>query len=108
MPAHASGVTPVTASCQPSARVPGAPSENGCWRVPGPVRGVGVGVGANAGTIRAGNGVGVGSTGRLGKPTAGCGTAGLAVSGGVGSITSGSGRSPSAGGSGGGDNWMLV
>src|SRR5229473_4200520 len=58
MPDHASGVTPMTSSCQPSARAPGAPSGNGCWREPGPVRGPGVGVGAGATRV---SGVGTGT-----------------------------------------------
>ena len=51
MPDHASGVTPVPCNCHLSTRVPGAPSGNGCWREPGPLRGAGVGVGAGATSV---------------------------------------------------------
>jgi hypothetical protein len=57
-----------------------------------PVRGVGVGLGANTGSVTAGKGVGVGSVGWLGRTTTGAGTTGLAVSGEVaGGMTWGSG-----------------
>src|SRR5712691_4079818 len=94
MPDHASGLTPVTCSCQPSARVPGAPSGNGCWCEPGPVRGAGVAVGAGATSV---NGVGAGAEATLGS------TNGMGVGLGFAAVVAGAagtGRSPSAGGSG--------
>src|SRR5882762_9089775 len=102
MPDHASGVMPVTCSCQPSARVPGAPNGNGCWRAPGPVRGAGVGVGAGAMSV---SGVGAGAEAALGSTNVmGVGLGFAAVVAGA----AGTGRLPSAGGSGGGATAMLV
>src|SRR2546422_8564494 len=74
MPDQASGVTPVTTTCQPSARFPGAPSGNGWASEPGPERGPGVGEGAVAGaevvppgSVTGGSGVGVGCGAILGR-----------------------------------------
>ena len=52
------------------------------------MRGVGVGVGANAGCVTADKGVGVGSAGRSGRTTTGAGATGLPASGGVAGATS--------------------
>src|SRR6266496_3502516 len=102
MPDHASGVTPVTCICQASTRVPGAPSGNGCWGEPGPVRGAGVGVGAGATSVSR---VGAGAEATLGSTNVmGAGVGFTAAVAGA----AGTGRSPSAGGSGGGATSMLV
>src|SRR5579859_1873308 len=104
MPDQASGETPVTTSCQPSTSNPGAPSGNGCCRDPGPVRGAGVGVGAITGNV---SGVGAGAA-----ETALGSTNGTGVGSGLPAVVAGgstrTGRSPSAGGSAGGETAMLV
>src|SRR5258708_39706383 len=102
MPDHASGVTPVTCSCQPSTSVFRAPNGNGCWIEPGPVRGAGVGVGAGATSM---SGVGAGADAVLGSTNV------LGAVGGFGAVVVeaiGTGRSPWAGGSGGGARSMFV
>ncbi len=100
MPDQASGVTPVTCSCQPSTSVFRAPNGNGCWIEPGPVRGAGVGVGAGATSV---SGVGAGTEAALGRTNVmGVGFAALVAG------AAGTGRSPWAGGSGGGARSMFV